>query len=319
MQVKLYSFSGVLIDTISPKIVMGNISWSSQINGGQWEVRVKLNLPMHTPIDADILKIYTTNTYHPTGELVYTWVITKIWREIWQSEYIEITALGLATILSFKLNANGTKTWSLSNIISETIDAINTSYPFFTKIIDPLTTVGNFDFQNRTLLDVVNTIKETGWSWTIDGKGNFIWKNKINQKMHSLTLWKNIERISIVDNTEQVKNKAYIQWNSGTQMVQDSTSISEFWLREYYESKSDITSSEYATTYGNSKLSWLSRTLTLSIYDYDIYSILPWHRITVRNTPISIQNLQIYKVSYGNDKATLEVEKIDSISDALRN
>jgi len=319
MQVKLYSFAWSLIDTISPKIVIGNLSWSSQINGGQGEVKIRLNLPISTTINADIVKIYITDYYYPNGEVVYTWVITKIAREIWDTEYIEITALWLATILWFKLQSNWTKTGSLSSIISDTIDTINISYPLYTKVIDTLTTSWSFDFQNRTLLDVVNTIKETWWSWTVDGKGNFIWKNKSNQTIHNLTLGKNVERISIIDNTEQVKNKAYIQWSSWTQMVEDTASISEYWIREYYESKTDITSSWYATTYWNSKIVWISRTLTLSIYDYDIYSIIPWHRITVRNTPISIQNLQVYKISYWNKKATIEVEKIDSISDALRN
>jgi len=320
LQVKLYSFAGTLIDTISPKLLMGGISWTAQINGGQGEVKVKLNVPMSTTIDGDIIKIISTDKYNTSGSVVYTGFITKIWREVWASgEYVELTALGLSTLLGLKLFANWAKVWSLSSILGDCIDSANLAYPFFTKVIDSLAATGNFDFQYKSILEVINSVKETGWSWTVDGQGNFIWKLKANQTLHSLTLGKNIEKISVIDNTEQVRNKISIWWSGWTQVYQDLASIAEYGIRELYESKTDITSSGYASSYGQSKVVGVSRTLTVQIYDYDIYSIIPWQLITVRNTPLSIQNLQIYKVSYGNNKATLEVEKIDSIGQSVRN
>lgn len=320
LQVKLYSFAWTLIDTISPKILMGNLSWTGQINGWQWEIRVKLNLSMDSTVDADIVKVISTDEYNSSWKVVYTGVVTKIGREISETwEYIEIIALWLASLLWFKLFANGTKVGGLSSILNDSIDSINLAYPLFTKAIDSLATTGNFDFQYKSILEVVNSVKETGWSWTVDGQGNFIWKLKGNQTTHSLTLGKNIERISVIDNTEQIKNKVSIKWSGWIEVYQDSPSITEYGVREIYEEKTDITSSGYANSYAQSKIVWVSRTLTVQVYDYDIYSIIPWHRITVRNTPISIQELQVHKVSYGNNKATLEVEKIDSIGQSVRN
>ena len=320
LQVKLYSFSGTLIDTISTKALMGNIWWTAQIDGGQWEIRIKLNLKMSSVIDGDIVKVISTDEWNPSWSVVYTGIITKINREIWRDgEYIEIVALWVATALWFVLFTNGARTWSLSSILSDSIDLANTAYPLFTKDISTLSTTGNFDFQNKSILDVVNTIKSADWAWTVDGQWKFIWKDRSSQYIHNLTLGKNIEKISIVDDTERIKNKVNIKWSGGIVTVQDTASISEYWIRELYEEKTDITNSTYATTYGNSLISWFDRNLIVQVYDYDIYSIIPWNLVNVRNTPISISNLQIKKVTYGNNKATLEVEKINSISEALRN
>ncbi len=321
LQVKLYSFAATLDDAVSVKTVDGSFSWSAQINGGQGELKVKLNMPMSSIIDSDILRVFCTDQYNPSGKIVYTGVITKIWREMTKdSEYIEITALGLSALFGFKLFTNWAKTGGLSTILSDVIDFMNLSYNYFTKVISSLATTWNYDFQYKTVLDVINSVKQQNWSWTVDGQWNFIWKEKSTQTLHRFTMGNQIQRISIVDNAEQIKNKVTIGWSAWNEVYQDATSISNYGIRELYEAKTDITTAPYANTYGQWKaLLAPSRTLTVQIAGYDIYSILPGHLITINNAPISIVNLQIYKITYGNNMATLEVEKIDSIGESVRN
>jgi len=100
LQIKLYNLGGTLLEVVSPNLVMNSLTWTGQINGGQGEITVKLNLPISTSMPAAILKVYSTDEYNPTGKLVYTGIITKKTREISAGqEYIAMTALGIATVL----------------------------------------------------------------------------------------------------------------------------------------------------------------------------------------------------------------------------
>lgn len=318
LQVKIYSVDGTLIDAISPGLLIGGISWSASIDGGQGEARIRLNMPISSAITGRVIKIFSTDVYDPTWKCVYTGIISKISRVIEKTEYIEISALGLATVLSYVLYSGSFNT-TLNNVLSTLITEANAKYPFFSQDIESVSSMSIFSTWNKTILENIWLIKKIGYSWFVDGEGTFRWKNKTNQTKHIFTLGSTIEKISITDDFDEVKNSILLQYSSGTVTSTDSQSILDNWLRKSFVEKTDIWGSTYAQSFSDSLIEWPLQTLTLSVYDYDIYSIHPGHRVSIKNTPISIEERQIYKVNYWNNTATLEVEKIDSISHALRN
>lgn len=134
--IKVYNLSGVYQKTLSQKVIMSDISFSSQIDGGQGELRVSLAVEVDSTIVAynNIIKVYETDENNPLGILIYSGIVTQITR-ISESgrEYIEMTALGLASLLSlvyfYQSGYTFTKNQEVSLTIEDAIDSFSVDYP----------------------------------------------------------------------------------------------------------------------------------------------------------------------------------------------
>lgn len=318
--IKTYSLSGDLIKTISPRDVMGDISWSSQINGWQWEIRVRLSGYIGTFIDGEILRVFVTNEYYPSGKCVYTGVITKTVYEYWKNEYTEIVALGLHVLFGFKLHPNGTKSGTVSSILSDIIDVMNTSYGnIFTKDIEATSNTASINLEYQNVSSALSKISVDGYSWNIDWEGKFIWKQNSLQAVHRLSLGWTIEKMTSSFDREEMRNRVIVKYSSGVTTSEDLSSISESFLREEYIENTDITTLWYSQTFWNSKLQDSKPTMKISVSSYDIYSILPGHFIRILNTNLPIENIShVFRINYRKDGADIELWNITSIAEALR-
>ncbi len=94
--IKIYTLAGVLVRVIPSSQIMGGLSWTEQLNGGQGELRLKLNLVFSTSNLAynQIVKVYESDPeFSPSPRLVYTGIIGTLRRVIDSNEYIEARVL----------------------------------------------------------------------------------------------------------------------------------------------------------------------------------------------------------------------------------
>lgn len=104
--IKVYTLGGAFIKTLNQTLIMSDLSFNSQINGGQWELRIRLNLPFSNSSiqKTNIIRLFVYDDNYPTGKNIYTWVIGNITRVADSSgDTIEVIALGLSSILAYTL------------------------------------------------------------------------------------------------------------------------------------------------------------------------------------------------------------------------
>jgi hypothetical protein len=101
--IKVFNLSGVYQKTINEKQVMGDVRFTSQLDGGQGELVISISDEIDSTIVAynNIIKVYENDTTN-NGVLIYSGVVTNITRiSDGGKEYIEVRAIGLATMLTW--------------------------------------------------------------------------------------------------------------------------------------------------------------------------------------------------------------------------
>lgn len=68
--------------------------------------------------------------------------------------------------------------------------------------------------------------------------------------MHYLTYERDIQDISIEENTENIENEIHVMWSSGVNIVSDSTSIGLYGVRQSILKSNDIKDSSSASIVG---------------------------------------------------------------------
>ncbi len=68
--------------------------------------------------------------------------------------------------------------------------------------------------------------------------------------MHYLTYERDIQDISIEENTENIENEIHVMWSSGVNIVSDSTSIGLYGIRQAILKSNDIKDSSSASIVG---------------------------------------------------------------------
>lgn len=133
--IKVYDLANVLQRVLSPKIVMSGVSYSEQINGGQGQLSMKLNLPFTTTDIAynNIVRVYQTDDTH-APRLIYTGIVGNISRNMDNSgEYIDVRCVGIASLLSmfyfYSASYSFTKSQAGDLTIENIITYFSTKYP----------------------------------------------------------------------------------------------------------------------------------------------------------------------------------------------
>lgn len=333
--IKVYTLTGVYEKTLSQSVIMSDISYSSQINGGQWELTVSLAVSVSSDIVAynNIIKLYETDENNPVWILIYSWVVTQVKRvsSNW-SDYIEVTVLGLATMLSniyyYESGYTFSKNQEASETIKDIIDSFSYTYPWIITYNTSIESTGinsNISFDYTKCLDAINKAREvSSYWWTVDESWVFQYHPKtgwIWQVTHNLTFWHDIESITIDEDTEDIVNKYILEWSSGTVTADNLTSIWAYGLKELKETKTDISNigtansvaSQYITQNKDPK-----RDIKIVVNsNYNLEIIKPGHLVTVKNYEYEIINLQIAKIEYNTENVSLQLEKITSFSQEI--
>lgn len=94
---KIYDRSGTFKSVLTP-LVTSKIRFTSQINGGQGEMTVDLNVDFaYTGVlRTDIIKVFCFSDLFPSGVLIYTGFVSKINRRYENSKsFISLRVLGI--------------------------------------------------------------------------------------------------------------------------------------------------------------------------------------------------------------------------------
>jgi len=336
--IKVYTLAGVYVSTFSPSIVMTGVSFTAQKNGGQGEMRARLNIPFASAAIAynNIVKVYEADDANPNGRQIYMGIVGSLQRVNENgAEYVEMRALGLASMLSWiYYDSAGTYEFSKNQeptaTITDAIDRFSIKYPgliTYTGSTAELTgTVANLSFSYDKASDAIKKATATAsqWWWTIDGTGTLQFHPKtgaVGQTHHKLDFSGDVDGITVEENLEKLVNTYILTYTGGTVTSTDGTSQSAYGIRELRETKTEITNGTTAT---NTAVAYVAqnknptRRITLTINSqYDFESIRPGDLVTVRNFDYSISSLQISKIEYNPGNMKIELEDILSFANEV--
>lgn len=336
--IKIYTLAGTYVRTLPPNVVMTGVSFTAQINGGQGEARIQLAIPFSTSLISynNIIKIYESDDASQTGRLIYTGIVGSLQRANDKgAEYVEVRAVGLASMLSWIYydQSGGSYAFSKNQEVALTlkdiIDRFATKYPgLITYTGTSVETAGltaNLAFSYDKALDAVKkTTETTQFWWTIDGAGVLQFHPRtggIGQTHHKVDMGADVDTIQIEENVEKLVNRYILTYGAGTITTNDTTSQTAYGIRELKEDKTNITDATAANSTAAAyiaKYKDAKRKITLTINNnYDIETIHPGDLITIRNIDLTISALQISKIEYNPDNIKLSLEETNSLLEEL--
>jgi hypothetical protein len=334
-EIKIYQLDGTFKKTVSVTERVNNISFSSQINGGQGEAQIVLNTSFadSSYTIGDIAKIYCYSDIYTSGKLIYTGSIQRITRTIsWGIETVALTCIGIASMLQFILFTDGTLNQDPSDTIEDIIDVFETKYSGIISYawgkVDTYGTNISNAFLKRSCLDSINDItKTTNFWWYIGADGEVYFKAK-QSPTQFFTIGKDVDSIEVQEDGERIINNLIVAYTGWTKTTTDAGSVTAYGQRDKYESKTELQNVGSATEYSDSTIAenkepktkititvndnWTDSTGTKWIED-----ILPWMTISVRNSEYSMTNLQVRKVAYNINTVRLDLYEFDTLAKEL--
>jgi len=324
--IKVYNKSLVYQETISLKKVEDISNFSADINGAVWNMNLTLDLKI-TNTDFtiwDILKIYFKWTH------IFTWSILDIKKTYWSTvENIDLIMVWYGWLMTRLLK---TETYSdiASNIAKDIIDDFNTEY--WTNILSydvgsiP-TTIWTIDlvYNNKNYLECLRELSNTVWlKFYIDIDGKVYFRDKNAYINHKLTTKKDVDNLVITEEGREIVNTLILKYTWWTKTYTDAWSITTYWVKEKYLDKSSelvnvTTADEYGASYLVENADEKKKIEVIVNNKYDYFTIKCWDTLKVRNTGYAINNLQIVKIDYSYEKATLQLEKAYSFANEIFN
>lgn len=335
--VKVYNLNWTFKKTLTGRDVIDWFSFTSQINGGQWEGILVLNKEFSSSdiVVWDVVRIYVYTDTYPNGRNIYTGYISRLTRKYSTSKnIIEYNMIGLASMLSFVyFNSSGyifNKNQDPAQTIKDVIDYFNSQYggSFFSYSGGGVQNYGSsvsLDFNYTKSLAAINqAVETTNFWWRIDADGQTLFKPTPTSTTHTFTAGKDVVSIDLQESSEQIINRHIVEWQSWTTSPNNNaSSISTYWLRELKESKKTLANLSSATTYSNNYLNqWkdLKKITSISINNkYNLENIYPGDTIKILNLDYKIDGLQIKKVSYTPEFVKLELEVLEGLWSTIFN
>ena len=330
-QIKIYSKSNVYKHTINPKIVMSNISFQSNMNGGQWSLNIQLNelITDTAEIEWDIIKISVFDENNTNGRQIYYWFVNKIQKlQDINSQTVTLECIGIIWLLNKIIFYSGSFTPTLNQdpavTIKAVIDYFNTQYAgsligYGWLHVDTYGTNINMSFDYNTCMEVITKITEATNFWRyIDSSWQMRFKPNPTTSTHTLTNQKNVDNIDVQESFNDMVNQLYLWRNWGVyKTYSDATSKTTYWIKEKRESKTDLIDETSQDEYGNNfiqdnKDPKKETSVTVN-NKYDIETIKPGDALKILNLEYSITNIQILRVQYSTNNVVLSLDKATSL------
>lgn len=326
--IKVFSVKGEYKKTIKIADLMSDISFSSTINWGQSNFWISLNKEFTSDEFwiSDFIELYVFSENYPDWKLIYKWFINELKREYNSTgEYIELTCIWLASLLSFiyyvrDWGVKFDRNTFLYTFINTWVDISNTYFNFFSTDIELDRKLRyNIEFDKSTILQSLLKLSE------ISGFKFYIWPtwsikilNK-NTKHHYLKVGETVSSISTTDDTSKIKNYYNVSfWDKWDYFEKlDQKSIDIYWYRPFYESDSSIkdvdTARSKAFAFLKDKLESVKKTVVEVNDNYNIEDIEPGDYITVLNFKSEIVNKKVVKVDYSGSLVKLHLDDYMSL------
>lgn len=313
---KHYNKSNVYIDTIDLEKLENISTFQSQLNWWLWQLTLSLNLKItNTDFEVwEIIKVYYKSQF------IYSWAILDIKKSYGANiEDVELIIIWYASLLTRNIFTN-TYSDLASNIAKDIIDKFNVDYgttllSYDVSSIPATVWTVNIVYTNNNYFEALEQLWKLSWcGFFVDKDWKVYFKEKWTWSDHILTLWKDVDNLEIVEEGRSIINSLILKYNWWSKTYTDSASVTLYWLKEKYEDKSSsINNLATADIYGASFLSEnAEKVKKISIIlnnNYNYFWIKSWDNIRIRNSPYIIENLQIQKINFAYDKASLELEK----------
>ena len=329
--VKAYDISWTFKQVIWQDKIQNEIRFSSNITWGQGQSVLSLALDFEdTSIDTtDLIKVFEIDDDNPNGRLIYTWIVQNIERFIDANVvWIRLPLLGLSSIFTYLFfrdagNLSFNKDQDPAQTVKDIVDLLNVDYNFFSydwSSIENYGTTVSLDFENDNCLDSIKKcIESTSFYFYVDQNWKVFFRPKPSTPTHTLTVQKDVEKLVVEENSENLVNNVVVEYATATKEYPDATSQTNYWLREAFEGRaSDLAdvwaADEFWANYLAENKDPKSKTTVTVNSNYDLETINPWDTIKIVNFDYSINNLQIIKLTYSPDKIILNLEDLDSFS-----
>ena len=321
--IKHYNKSKVFIQTIQTKKLVNISNFQSQVNWWVWNLKITLDLKI-TNEDfniSDLIEVYYK------WDFIYSWYLLDVNKLYWaKTEAITLDIVWYASLLS-QYVLNETYTDLASNIVKDIINKANIEYWYniFNYDVDSIPdSVWNINiaFEYKTYFKALEEISEITW---IDFFIDIDWKVYFSDTRtnHILTLRKDVEELDITEEWRSIINILILEYDLWVKTYTNTTSITNFGVKEKYEKKTDIkdliTADKYWESFLANNSNKINKTLIIVNNDYNYFDIKAWDTIRVRNSPFTIEDLQVKKINYSYETARIELWKTYSFAKEIFN
>ena len=332
-QIKIFNKNNVFKRVISPSLIMSDISFTWQENGGQGQCTISLNLKIDNDwfIEWDIARITVFDDNNINWRLIYSWIITKIKFNIeGDGEYIQIVCIWLYSLLSdLFFNQSWyvfTKNQNPAQTIKDMIDYFNSVYTWW---IFTYTWVANYtssidiSFNYTNCMNVLQQIQKatSDFYFYVGADWNVVYRSLTDVSIpnNRLKFENEVDSMTIDRNYESTKNNVFVQyWSSVTSAISDATSITTFWQKDIKIQLQGLDDLTTANIYWNNYLEENKITKSITVLGinsrYDLELFEPWQTITLLNTTYTFNRLQIARLQYSREKVVLYVNKFESFA-----
>lgn len=332
--IKVYEKDGTFKKSIKENVISSGISFSMNSSGGQGSLSIDVNCDYNdtSVTETDFVKVFMVDTNFPTGKLIYTGVVDSIDREHSpSSNSIRFNLLGLWTLLAQVLYDSSGKVFTKNEdpgaTMSEIVTYFNSQYPgnwLNDSGVTSLWSSLNIKYDYNTCLEAMDKLSEaSGFGYFIQADWTVVFKQAGITIDHAFTQDRDIQSITIEEDSFDLVNKYYLGYDGWVSIQSDATSITNYWLKEKYESDTsikDLTTADTRATEYISKNKNPKQTVTLELNSSVILeNIAPLDIIKVRNLNYTITNASIEKIQYKTDTAILYLNAYDSIWKLITN
>lgn len=257
--IKTFSKSWVYKKTINPDIIQNDISFSSSIDWGLWEIVLLLKLEITNTdfTQGDQIKVWKEKT------LIYGGFIDSVGLRATNNEEIELRATWYFSLFSRNYYEEGgdytiTKTDDPSEIIKDIVSFFNTKYDVLTSDTETVGTTATIETEYTDLLSMIKNLKwlSENYFWYVDESWNFKFKEKANDAQNKLTFAKDIFSLDSTEDSTKIVNRLFLERKDGTVSIyNDTASQNAYGVREKYIKITTIDDLSSANIYGNEYIS----------------------------------------------------------------
>lgn len=327
-QTKIYEIDWTYKKTLDPDLILNDISFSSNINWWQWELR--LSLAVWYDYDWisywDIVRVWESDENND-HLLIYTWSITKINRTYdWNNEWVTIIAVWLFAFLNrlfFKSGSNYSfsKNQDPAQTIKDVVDHFNSEYTAnrlsYTDVDNYWSNVNiafDYDKCNQAIQEIQKATES--FYFFVDADGDITYKEKDWVVTHYFTLEKDVLSLNSEEDIESLANNVFVEYSGWVSNDSDATSQSTYGLIEEKISSNlnDSGSADiYAQDYIDQNKDFKKQTVLVVNSAYNIETIKPWDYVKLRNSKYELDWVQILKTQYSFDKVVCYLDKYTSL------
>lgn len=312
--VKVYTRNNLFKYTLSENEI--SCSYSFSATKWSWLSTLKFDYYWDYEIShKDIIKIYRE------WKIIYQWYVSwidYISDKSWEKRSINLN--WMIWLLAYKpwndWTYNNDPWAQIRNIFSSVSSLFNTS-----------------NIQNYWTTFSIQTSKETSLNFlqnVLKNTNNYCLFVKANNEVmfwpyeneHILTYWKEVYWIEVDEDSSDYYNKVRVYYSWWYVDKSNQAEIEQYWEYSLVVNDTSLKTTATANARATSLLKEKKISIKIKIKinsEYDYYSIIPWDKITIKNSKRNIQWKNVEQINYTKEWATISLESYKSLESFIIN